>query len=241
MPAQPPPGEIYPTMQDKRIPLAWSVRWRRLRSQGIPIAIFVAAVVASGWLWRERGVGMQSVGEVDSPRVDVTSPTTGRIVALPNQTSGHWSVYDRIRAGEVIARIEEQPPEAGKMLEIQAPISGTLVDVRCWPGQTVIPGQLIATIAADHGQHIVGYIPEESSLAAKPGMRVTLRTRTAGGQRMTSAVEEVGQQIEQIPRHQRTSSTMPQWGTAVRIKMPNDAALRPGALVDVLFDGSDAR
>ena len=117
-------------------------------------------------------------------------------------------------AGDVIARIEEQPPEAGKTVEIQAPISGTLVAMRCWPGQTVIPGELIATIAADHGQHIVGYIPEESSLAAKPGMRVTLRTRTAGGQRMTSEVEEVGQQIEQIPRHQRTSSTMPQWGTA---------------------------
>ncbi len=228
-------------MQEKRIPLAWPVRWRRIRSQGIPAAIFVMAVVASGWLWRERGIGVQSVGEVDSPRVDVTSPTTGLIVALPNQTSGHWSVYDHIQAGDVIARIEEQGGEAGKTLEIQAPISGTLVDVRSWPGQTVIPGQIIATIAADHGRHIVGFIPEESSLLAKRGMQVTLQSRAAGSPRLTSEVEEVGMQIEKIPLHQRTSATLPQWGTPVRIKVPNDTALRPGALVDVHFDGSDAR
>jgi multidrug resistance efflux pump len=228
-------------MQEKRVPLAWSVRWRRIRSQAIPIATFVVAVVGSGWLWRERGMGVQSVGEVSSPQVDVTSPTTGVVVALPNQTSGQWSVYDHIQAGEIIARIEEQAAETGKTVEIPSPISGTLVAIRCLPGQMVIPGQLIATIAADHGQHIVGYIPEESSLSARRGMRVTLRSRTAGAPRLTSEVEEVGVQIERIPRHQQTSAAMPQWGTPVRIKVPTDMALRPGALVDLQFDGADAR
>src|SRR5262245_15627758 len=136
-------------MQEKRVPMAWSVRWRRIRSQGIPIAIFLVSLVASGWLWRERGVGVQSVGEVSSAQVDVTSPTTGRIAAVPNQSQGQWSVYDHIEAGEVVARIEVQAGETGKTVEIQAPISGTLVAIRCSPGQTVTPGQLIATIAAD--------------------------------------------------------------------------------------------
>lgn len=228
-------------MQEKRVPLAWSVRWRRIRSQGIPAAIFLVAVVASGWLWRERGYGVQGVGEVDSPRVDVTSPTTGLIVALPSQTSGNWSVYERIQAGDVIARIEERAGEAGTTVELQAPISGTLVDVRSWPGQTVIPGQIIATIAADHGRHIVGFIPEESTLSAKRGMQVTLQSRAAGSPQLVSEVEEVGVQIEKIPRHQRTSAAMPQWGTPVRIKVPGNTALRPGALVDLRFDAADAR
>jgi multidrug efflux pump subunit AcrA (membrane-fusion protein) len=228
-------------MHDKRVPLAWSVRWRRIRSQGIPVAMFLLAVVGSGWLMRERGMGVASVGEVSSPEVDVTSPTTGRIVALPNQTSGQWSVYDHIQAGEIVARIEEPSGETSKTVEIQAPISGTLVAIRCSPGQTVTPGQLIATIAADHGRHIVGYIPEESTLSAKPGMRVTLRSRAVGSPRLASEVEEVGVQIRKIPSHQRTSSTLPQWGTPVRIKVPSETMLRPGALVDVIFDNSDAR
>lgn len=228
-------------MQEKRVPLAWSVRWRRIRSQGVPAAVFLLAVVASGWLWRERGVSLQSVGEVSSSQVDVTSPTTGRIVALAKQSTGNWSVYDRVEAGEVIARIEEESGGGGATIELSAPISGTLVAIRCSPGQTVVPGQLIATIAADHGRHIVGYIPEESTLSTRPGMRVTLRGRAAGSPVVTGEVEVVGSQIEKIPRHQRMSATLPQWGTPVRIKVPGDTALRPGALVDVVFERAEAR
>jgi multidrug resistance efflux pump len=227
-------------MQEKRIPLAWSVRWRRIRSQAIPAAMFVLAVLASGWLWRERGISVQSIGEVSSPRVNVTSPTTGLLVALPNQASGHWSVYDHVDAGDLIARIEERGSETVKMVEILAPVSGTLVDLRSWPGQTVTPGQVIATIVADHGRHIVGYIPEDSSLRAKRGMAVTLQSRIDGAPRLTSKVEEVGVQIERIPSHQRVNSSMPQWGTPVRIGVPDNATLRPGGLIDLRFEESGA-
>jgi multidrug resistance efflux pump len=228
-------------MQEKRVPLAWNVRYRRIRAQGLPIAVFLVAVVASGWLWRERGVGVESIGEVSASKVDITSPMTGRVVALPNATTGQWSVYDHIQAGNIIARIEDQSGDAGKAVELQAPISGTLVDIRCSPGQTVVPGQLIATIVADQGRHIVGYIPEESPVSARPGMRVTLRGRTAGSPRIASEVEMVGSQIERVPSHQRANATMPQWGTPVRIKAPQDTVLKPGALVDVLFERSQAK
>jgi multidrug resistance efflux pump len=223
-------------MADSRIPLAGSVRWRRIRSQGVPIAVFAMAVLASGWLWRERGVGVQSVGEVSSPRVDVTSPITGLLVALPHRTSGEWSEYDRIEAGDVVARIEEKLGEAAAAIELKAPISGTLVRIDCRPGQTVIAGKLIATIAANQGRNIIGFIPEDSALAARPGMRVSLRPRTTGAPRMESEVEEVGTQIEKIPGHQQTNVSMPQWGTPVRIKLPNDSLLRPGTLVDLVFE-----
>ena len=333
-------------MQEKRIPLARTVRWRRIRSQTIPVLSFLLAVVASGWFWQHFGAAARGVGEVDSPRVDVVSPTAGLVISLPHQARGQWMVYDHVQAGDVIARIEDQQLEISKnllrqevtqlldqlkerqtetaaddggdpaaseavrlawqyeqsqllsldeqlaagaqvtvaenydlvsapaelpeavpaasrealarlretrrglelrrkelylstqSLEIQSPISGTLVAVHCWPGQMVPPGGVIATVAADYGRNIVGYIPEESSLVARPGMRVTLRTRVAGSRRLTSEIEQVALQIERIPSHQRTVSTTPQWGTPVRIKMPSDAVLQPGALVDVVFDGS---
>jgi multidrug resistance efflux pump len=201
--------------------------------------MFLSAVVASGWLWQRSGGTVQAIGEVDAPRVDVTSPTTGQIVELPHKTRGQWLVYDQVQAGDVIARIENPQLEPGKFVEIQAPISGTLVALHSWPGQSVIPGGLIATIAADHGRHIVGYIPEGTSLTAWPGMPVTVRSRAVGTRPVVTEVEQVAQQIEQLPRHQWAGSATPQWGTPVRIKMPNDVSLPPGALVDVLFSRSD--
>jgi multidrug resistance efflux pump len=327
--------------QEKRIPLAWSVRWRRIRSQAIPAAIFFAALFASGWLWQQTGSVVQGVGEVDALRVDITSPTAGLVIALPHQTRGQWTVFDHVQSGDIIARIDDQqfessksllrrditdlqdqlaklhteqtagtdaaaseavrsaweferlrlqtleqllsaapkltpseldrlrtaPPELpesvpgatrdelarvrearrgldlrweelslrSSLLEIPAPITGTLVNVYCWPGQIVAPGGLIATVAADHGQHIVGYVPEQSTIEPKVGMRVTMRARLTGSPRISSTIEQVGKQIEQLPGHQRAIANVPQWGLPVRIKMPPDASLRPGSLVDIMF------
>jgi multidrug resistance efflux pump len=122
-----------------------------------------------------------------------------------------------------------------ELLEIRAPISGTLVALHCWPGQAVPQGGRIATIAADYGQHIVSYLPEDSRLDPEPGMQVTLRPRTPGATLLTSEIEQVGRQIEHIPARYLLSPTSPQWGIPVRIKMPSDASLRPGATVDVVF------
>ena len=128
-----------------------------------------------------------------------------------------------------------------KALELKAPISGTLVALHRWPGQIVPPGGRIATIAADYGRHIVSYIPEGSPLAARPGMQVALVRRTARRPRITSEVEQVGRRVEKIPSHQMAASKSPMWGTPVRIKMPTDALLQPGALVDVTYNSSSVR
>ena len=332
-------------MQVKRVPLAWSARWRRIRLQAIPIACFVLAVGASGWLWQRQGGAFRGVGVVDTLRIDVTSPIAGTVVSLPNQIHGQWSLYDSIQAGDVLARFDDrqlqadkellrqeikqlidkasagqaesvggvgaaardairraweneqtqlssmqqlllavtnsepretagvvvQPPELpdaapaatrtalaalrearqalewrwadlerqAALLEVHAPISGTLVGVYCWPGQTVHPGSLIATIAADHGQHIVSYVSEGSLVVPQLGMQVAVRPRQVGARIVTSEIERVGHHFERIPLHHLQSPGSPQWGLPVRIAMPADAPLRPGALVDVMFDTAD--
>jgi multidrug resistance efflux pump len=158
---------------------------------------------------------------------------------LPTETRDALVRLREARRG-LAARSDELSQKIG-VYEIPSPISGTLVNVYCSPGQVVHPGGLIATIAADHGQHIVGFVPEESTIVPKVGMQVTMRARIAKSERLTSEVEEVGKQIEQVPSHQRAIANTPQWGLPVRIKLPADASLRPGALVDIVFHGANAQ
>jgi len=328
-------------MQEKRVPLAWTSRWRRIRLHAIPIVCFTLAVATCGWLWQRQGAAIHSIGEIDALRIDITSPAAGLVVALPHQAHGQWNLYDHVLADDVIAMIDDRPLQSEKnlvghevkqliakldlwqtassgqfaadagaavsaaveqehsrlaalersidamsgsmtaedfapqpnspelpeivpaasrselealretryvlelrwqglkqrldMLAIRAPITGTLVAVYCWPGQTVHQGGRIATIAADHGRHIVSYMPEGSPVVPYPGMQVTLRSRLDRTHQVASEIEEVGQQIERVPTHYLGDPSLRQWGLPVRIKMPSDATLRPGALVDVVF------
>lgn len=326
---------------EKRIPLAWTARWRRIRLHAVPIACFVMAVAACSWLWQGHGGEVHSIGAVHVVRVDVTSPVAGLIVAMPHETSGQWNLYDHVLAGEVLARMDDRQlrsdqavfrqeirelveelnqwkatslkdadsesvpsielawqhelgrltlllqssmgiPDSGaasdldamtplpdlsvivsettklglgrlrearetmetrcdelqlrtESLEIRAPISGTLVAVHCWPGQAVPQGGRVATIAADHGGHIVSYLPEDSRFEPVPGTQVALRARTRGAASFTSEVEKVGRQVERIPDRYLSSPSAHQWGIPIRIKMPADVSLRPGSVVDVVF------
>src|SRR5688572_7747448 len=103
-------------MQEKRVPLAWSVRWRRLRLQAIPVASFVVAVAACALLWRERGAAVHGIGEVDALRIDITSPTTGMVAALPHRAGGQWTLYDHVVKGDVIAKFDDRQTQIDKDL-----------------------------------------------------------------------------------------------------------------------------
>jgi len=229
------------TTPDARIPRSPAVTWRRLRAQGVPFVVFLLAVGACAWLWTQVGGTVSAVGKVEAQQVDVTSPAAAVVVRLPNQAGGQWSVYEHVHSGDIIAVLEDKQHDPAKEVEVRAPISGTIVGIHCWPGQSLMPGATIVTIAADHGRHLVGYLPEESPVAAKPGMPVTVRPRTGARMAFTSEVEFVANQVEQLPRHQWAASSAPQWGVPVTIKMPSDALLPPGSLVDLQFDLSGER
>jgi multidrug resistance efflux pump len=193
-------------------------------------------------VWRYERSRLMSLDEQFSSEVQVTAG--GDAATQPPELGSTAPAASR----DALARIRENRRGlelranelrlTAKALELKAPISGTLVALHRWPGQTVPPGGRIATIAADYGRHIVSYIPEGSPLVARPGMQVTLRTRAAGAPRITSEVEQVGRRVERIPSHQIAASKSPMWGTPVRIKMPSEALLQPGALVDVTFNTS---
>lgn len=223
--------------EESRIPLAPAVRWRRVRRELVPLACFALTVAACGMLWERRGGASHGVGEVEAQRVAVTSPTIGLVEAFPGD-GRIWQAFDRVEAGEVLGRLRvgATSTEPGELVEIQAPVSGTLVALDCWPGQTLAVGGPIATIAADHGRHVVTYLSEADSTQLEPGMTVTVRPRGSGSRLSETQVEAVGRQIERVPLHHNGNPTAPQWGLPVRIRMPDEIDLRPGTLVDVVIN-----
>ena len=125
-------------------------------------------------------------------------------------------------------------------LLIRAPISGTLVDVFCSPGQRLHAGAPIATLAADYGSYIVSYLPEATRFEPLPGMRVTLRTRAVGAKAVESEIEEVGRQIEAIPTS-LASRIPPFLNAACRFASPcpRQIDLQPGVLVDIVYHANE--
>jgi multidrug resistance efflux pump len=160
---------------------------------------------------------------------------------LPNELSAtareHFTELRNDR--QLLAIRALQLRNQANALSIRAPISGTLVDVFCSPGQRLPAGALIATLAADYGSYIVSYLPEATRFEPLPGMRVTLRSRSAGATSVESEVEEVGRQIEPVPISLATNPTIPERGLPVRIALPSEVDLQPGVLVDIVFHAND--
>lgn len=328
----------------ERVPVARSVRLRRLRVRAVPALCLLAT--AAGWLafWNVQAQSVNGVGRVSTLRIDITSPASGLIARMPHQTGLQWSLFDHVREGDVIAeyddseynsdkaqfkydsevlrkelaawrnyhvkdadptlaqqltkleqseidhvaalvnqvqqgadaqRVTQEQPIGQELLPeglstaarehfielrndrqllairalqlrnqatallIRAPISGTLVDVFCSPGQRLHAGAPIATLAADYGSYIVSYLPEATRFEPLPGMRVTLRTRAVGAKAVESEIEEVGRQIESVPISLATNPAIPERGLPVRIALPAEIDLQPGVLVDIIYHANE--
>jgi multidrug resistance efflux pump len=327
------------TSQD-RVPVARSVRMRRLRVRAIPALCLLATAVAWLALWNVQAQSVNGVGRVSTLRIDITSPASGMIARMPHQTGLQWSLFDHVREGDVIAEYDDSEYQADKALFahdskllqkeltawreyfakdddpglaeqikkleaeeiaqvaaiasqveqgaaaervtqeqpigqgllsndlpaaarehftelrndrqllairalqlrnqantllVRAPISGTLVDVYCSPGQRLHAGAPIATLAADYGSYIVSYLPEATRFEPLPGMRVTLRGRAVGAKAVDSEIEEVGRQIALVPTSLATNPSIPERGLPVRISLPAEIDLQPGVLVDIVY------
>jgi multidrug resistance efflux pump len=327
-----------------RVPIARSVRLRRLRVRVLPAVCLLASVAVWLALWNTQAQSISGVGRVSTLRIAITSPASGLIARMPHHTGLQWSLFDHVREGDVIAEYDDGEYQADRAqfrhdsevlqkelvawreyfardadaslveqikkleaqefeqitslvtqveqgaaavrvtqeqsigqetlsmelsqtarehftemrndrkllairalqlrnqadtLVVRAPISGTLVDVFCSPGQRLHAGAPIATLAADYGSYVVSYLPESTRLEPLPGMRVTLRTRAAGAKVVDSEIEEVGRQIESIPASLATNPAIPERGLPIRIALPTQIDLHPGMLLDVIYHANE--
>jgi multidrug resistance efflux pump len=91
------------------IPIPLSTRVRRFRYTVLPVLSFALCMLATLWIWRSQTQRAQTLGEVEAVRIDVAAASDGTLKALPQP---HWTLFDRVEAKQVIARIDERPVQA---------------------------------------------------------------------------------------------------------------------------------
>ncbi len=387
-------------VRSQRIRTPLSHRWQRFRYQVVPYLAFACRLVVVALLWREQGRLPNATGIIEAVRIDVATATDGILVGLESSITRPWSLFDRVEAGQVIARlddasliaatktlesesarirkklvaaqaeisfgdaqqeynrsrkanrlawqierhrlnvldrqvqididqvnlqrrkevieiitplvndepnsfprlefIEEQlrrdrvakriednqkalkeakaqshaaeerlrqyptPLQAevaallapiraaldvqearmnqlcveSQSLIVRAPMSGTIAAIYRWPGQAVVAGAPIMTIASDHGRYIVSYVRQQQRITPHAGMPVDVRIASVGHKSFATTIGRIGPQVELIPIEQLRDPKTPEWGLPIQILIPEALSARPGTRVEVTCDWS---
>jgi len=157
--------------------------------------------------------------------------------ALPDQLDAELNVLlqplrDAVDVHE--AEMRELELRVGA-LQIRAPFAGEVAAVHVHPGQSIVPGVPIITLADPTAQYMVVYFRERGLFMPELGMTVSLYSKRDRATLHESTIVHVGAHVELVPEHHRAAYDVPEWGVPVRIKLPQELQLRPGELVGVLI------
>jgi multidrug resistance efflux pump len=144
-------------------------------------------------------------------------------------------------AASLVAEREAQIAQLQARLnarEIKSPIAGTVTEIRRRPGESIAVNKPVMVIAGRDAPFIIGYLREDAPVRAVTGMKVTIVPR--GGEnahrRFESYVTAVSPQIQPMPHRHLRNTAVPEWATPVQIALPNQAQLKPGEMVDLIFE-----
>lgn len=102
------------------IPIPWPQRWRRVRLQLMPLAVFGLAVLLTGWLWTRHYGVPNAVGEVFADRADIFAPVDGTLVDLSEGNFKTVELNQPVAANAPVAKLDDSQLRADrKVLEEQ--------------------------------------------------------------------------------------------------------------------------
>jgi multidrug efflux pump subunit AcrA (membrane-fusion protein) len=218
---------------DKRpIPIPWNQRLEQFQTVLAPVLCLAATLIACGWLWqRQTAATPAAVGQVYAEIYDVRAPADGELLGAGRAAERQWRLYDAVHKGEAIAQITKAD---GAGIEITSPIDGVISLISEPAGQIVRRGDSVLRVASPSARYIVCYLPDRWQRQVKEGTRVAVREHSQFAVWADSTIESVGAAIEPTPDSETPDAQLlPDRGLPVRIGLPNNAKLRPGALVDV--------
>ena len=129
------------------------------------------------------------------------------------------------RVKELIAEIAS--------LTVKAPADGIVTSIMLRPGQTILPGLTIFTIAEQSTDQIIAYAETEFTASLKEGMPVELIIETPKPTIGKSQVTYVGPVVEEMPVRLWQHPNIAQWGRPFIVKVPPHMKLVPGQAVGI--------
>ncbi|MFW6163331.1 MAG: HlyD family secretion protein [Planctomycetota bacterium] len=137
---------------------------------------------------------------------------------------------------------------AREALVLRSPIDGVVATVNHGPGEAVMPGAPILTVADPGTLRVVSFVEQSKNLAPSEGMVVEVRRRTRPVQVARARVAKVGAQMELMPPAVCGGVAVQRWGLRVLIDLPPSllahgtgpgdgtfAPPRPGEVVGVRY------
>lgn len=149
----------------------------------------------------------------------------------------HPSVDNSLNVIRKAIKVQEQRVEQlhvkGVPIILKSPIAGVVSMIAVRPGETVLPGSTIMTIAENKPVEVLAYAREDQINDIKEGSTVELIKQTPPAQIARTQVFYVGPVVEQMPVRLWRTPNLPQWGRPFLVRVPSDMKLRPGEMVGV--------
>lgn len=219
----------------ERIPIPAAQRWENLRERALPVACLIVTVAACGWLWQRQGRVAPFVhGEVGAEIVEIRSPVEGELMPLDAQSDGQWPLFAQIEQGAVAARIQSTDGDPA-IIDVTAPAGGVVTEISGAPGQWIAKGETILEIASAKPTFIVCHVPDSGASLPEPGSEVAVRLRGNGNPWASAKIQGIGPVVTSATVYDGSGIGASTRGLPVRIALPADLSLKPGALVDVRF------
>lgn len=121
-------------------------------------------------------------------------------------------------------------------VKLTAPLAGVVTTLVAAPGTTVAAGDVVATVAAERSERLVGFLRQPLPKEVRVGTAVELRARNAAGQRAVATIAEIGRVLEPVSPTVLAlynRAQIPELGLRVHIVLPPGFPARPGEWVDV--------
>lgn len=135
------------------------------------------------------------------------------------------------RMDELLVQIEALEPR--ETLKLTSPIDGMVSQIQHWPGEAILAGEPILTIAEIKPTEIIAYAAEHQAGQIKKGMAVELIENTKPPQIARSQVTYIGPAVEQLPPRLWRNPNVPEWGRPFLIKAPPQMELVIGQTVGI--------
>ena len=143
---------------------------------------------------------------------------------------------------KAIAAQDAQIDLIGMQIEnmtIRSPVAGVITTIHKRPGEAIVEGDPVMTIASDSAEYVVGYWRNDHFERPSETMVVTVRLPQPDGVEYESQIEEIGPQYGEVPVPQRRDASRREYGVPVRVPIPDElqGTLRPGELVHLIYRG----